>query len=289
MMRRVAVAAMMAGLAAAPVAAQTVLHAVGAENEYADVLAQIGKPYVAVSAIESDPNTDPHEFEVSPKVAAALAGANVVVENGAGYDSWADPLLSGSKAIILNAQRLRGLPDDIANPHLWYDPATMPVVARAIAAAYARLDPAHAATYQENASAFIASLKPWTDLIAELRATYAGTKVAVTEPVADYLLQAVGLDIATPYTLQAAIMNGTDPAPQDVATQDDLLNGQKVQVFVHNAQVTDPVTENFLALAQNNNIRVVAAFETMPLKATYQSWMLGETKALAQALAASGH
>ena len=40
--------------------------------------------------------------------------------------------------------------------------------------------------------------------------------VAVTEPVGDDLLQALGADIKTPFSLQAAIMNGTDPAPQDV-------------------------------------------------------------------------
>jgi len=269
--------------------AQTVLHAVGVENEYADVLSQIGAPYVAVTSIESDPNTDPHEFEVSPKVAAELSGADVVVENGAGYDSWADPLLAGSTAQVLNVQHLRGLPDNVPNPHLWYDPATMPVVATAIAAAYAHLDPAHAATYQANAQHFIASLKPWTDLIAQLKPTYAGTPVAVTEPVADYLLQALGLNIVTPWALQTASMNGTDPAPQDVSTQEDLLTNSKVQVFIYNAQVTDNMSETFLALAKNSEIRTVAAFETMPPHAHYQTWMLAETQALAQALAASGH
>ena len=253
------------------------------------MLAQIGGRYVQVSAIESDPNTDPHEFEVSPKVAAELSRADVIVENGLGYDSWAGPLLAGSKADILNAQHLRFLPDDTPNPHLWYDPATMPVVAQAAASAFAARDPAHAAYYRANAASFTASLQPWVKLLAQLKANYAGTKVAVTEPVADDLLQAAGLVIATPFSLEAAIMNGTDPAPQDVTAEQNLLTQRQVQLFVYNEQVTDPVTDNFLALAQNSEVRALGAYETMPLKATYQSWMMGETEALAQTLAASGH
>jgi len=137
--------------------------------------------------------------------------------------------------------------------------------------------------------AFDASLAPWRTLIAQLKAEFGGMKVAVTEPVADDLLQAAGLDIATPWSLQAAIMNGTDPAPQDVTTEQNLIAGGQVQLLAYNEQVTDPLTENFQALAKNSNVRLLAVFEIMPVQAkSYQDWMLGETRALAQALAASG-
>src|SRR6185437_2296035 len=46
-------------------AASGPVRAVGIENQYADVIAQIGGKDVDVSAIETDPNTDPHSFEVS--------------------------------------------------------------------------------------------------------------------------------------------------------------------------------------------------------------------------------
>src|SRR5580658_5346876 len=58
--------------------------AVGAENEYANVIAQVGGPYVKVIAIESNPNTDPHSFEASPSVAEAVSAARLVVQNGVG-------------------------------------------------------------------------------------------------------------------------------------------------------------------------------------------------------------
>src|ERR1035438_3496166 len=62
--------------------------AVGAENEYADVIGQVGGEYVQASAIMSNPNTDPHEFEASPAVAREVSAAQLVVQNGIGYDAF---------------------------------------------------------------------------------------------------------------------------------------------------------------------------------------------------------
>jgi zinc/manganese transport system substrate-binding protein len=261
--------------------------AVGVENEYADVIAQVGGKYVSVIAIETDPNTDPHSFEVSPRVAGEIAGAKLVVENGLGYDDWADRMLGAAPdagRLVINVQHLLGLADDTANPHLWYDPGTMPAVAKAVAVDLSLLDPAHKAYFVANAAAFDESLKPWFAAIAAFTAAYPGLAVGVTEPVGDYLLQAVGAKIATPFGLQSAIMNGTDPAPQDVSAQEALLSGGRVKVLVYNQQVTDPLTESFLLLAEQNKIPVVGVYETMPAGFHYQSWMLAEVAALSKAV-----
>lgn len=58
--------ALLAGLGMVQIAAADTIHAVGVENEYANVIGQIGGEYVTVSAIESNPDTDPHAFEASP-------------------------------------------------------------------------------------------------------------------------------------------------------------------------------------------------------------------------------
>jgi zinc/manganese transport system substrate-binding protein len=269
-------------------ASPNVIHAVGVENEYADVISQIGGQYVQVGAIETDPNTDPHTFEVNPKVAAEIAGVDLVVKNGIGYDAWADKIIAAAPNAarkVIDVQHLLGLPDSTPNPHLWYDPKTMPAVAKAVAADLSTLDPAHAAYFRANVTKFDASLKPWLAAIASFNVHHRGTSVAVTEPVADYMLEAVGTDIATPFSLQAAIMNGTDPAPQDVTKQNSLFADHKVKVFVYNQQVTDTLTQSFLALAKKNDIPVVGVYETMPTPGfTYQSWMLAEVKALDSAV-----
>lgn len=271
------------------VASPSVINAVGVENEYADVISQIGGQYVHVTAIESDPGTDPHTFEVSPQVAHRIAASDLIVENGIGYDDWADKIIAAAPKTarkIINVQHLLGLPDSTQNPHLWYDPKTMPAVAEAVAKDLAALMPSQASVFERNAQTFKASLKPWYDAIASLKKDYPGTPVAATEPVANYMLQAAGTSIRTPFNLQAAIMNGTDPSPQDVTTQNGLFAGHKVKVFVYNQQVTGPLTATFLGLAKKNNIPIVGVYETMPQPGyTYQSWMLAEVNALRKAVA----
>ncbi|MFZ2066548.1 MAG: zinc ABC transporter substrate-binding protein [Xanthobacteraceae bacterium] len=264
------------------------IKAVGAESEYADVISQIGGKYIEVRAIESNPNTDPHTFEVSPTVAQQIAAAEIVVKNGVGYDSWVDKIIAAapnSKRKVIDVQHLLGLPYNTPNPHLWYDQKTMPAVAKAVADDLSALVPAQASYFQANLKKFDESLKPWTAVIASFKASYGGTPIAVTEPVANYMLQAIGCEIATPFSLQAAIMNGTDPSPQDVSTQNELMIGRNVKVFVYNQQVTDSLTQSFLSLAGKNGIPIVGVYETMPTGFHYQSWMVAEVEAMRKAVA----
>jgi zinc/manganese transport system substrate-binding protein len=271
-------------------ASTATITAIGAENEYANVIQQIGGKYVQVSAIMSNPNTDPHTFEASPAVAREMSDASLIVQNGVGYDDWAttienaDPN-SGRK--VINVQQLLGLPTSTPNPHLWYNPVTMPKVAGAIATDLAALQPSHAAYFKANAAAFTASLAAWNQAIAAFKAAHPDTPVATTEPVADYMLQAVGANNMTPWAFQADIMNGTDPSPQDVAVERSLFTEHKVKVFLYNQQVTDSLTDSIISLAHANGVPVVGVYETMPTPGyNYQSWMLAEVNALDKAVTA---
>jgi zinc/manganese transport system substrate-binding protein len=261
--------------------------AIGAENEYANVISQIGGHYVAVTAILSNPNTDPHTFELSPSVAAAVSSAQLIVQNGVGYDSYMNNIETAAPnraRQVIDVQRLLSLPDSTPNPHLWYSPTTMPAVGAAISAALTALLPARAGYFAARLRAFDHSLRPWLRALAELRASHRGTPVAVTEPVGDDLLQAAGFRNLTPFGLQADIMNGVDPAPQDVALERNLLDHHKVAVFVYNQQVVDSLTHTFLQLAIDRGVPVVGVYETMPAGYDYQSWMLAETSALRRAI-----
>jgi zinc/manganese transport system substrate-binding protein len=263
--------------------------AVGAENEYADVISQIGGKYVQVSSIESNPNTDPHVFEASASDAETVAAAQLIVQNGADYDTYMNKIESGSPSSsrkVIDVQQLLGKPVTVPNPHLWYSPATMPAVAQAITTDLSALRPKDAAYFRANEAKFDAALQPWSSAIAQFKAAYPGTPVAVTEPVGDYMLQAVGANILTPFGLQADIMNGVDPSPQYVSLEDSLFSQHKVKVFVYNQQVTDPLTASFLAAAHRYGIPVVGVYETKPTPGYhYQSWMLAEVNALRKAVA----
>ncbi len=263
------------------------ISAVGAENEYADVIEQVGGKYVNVSAIESNPNTDPHSFEASPSVAQAVSNARLVVQNGVGYDDYMNQIESASpnsSRKVIDVQKLLGLPDSTPNPHLWYRPTTMPAVAGALVRELSALQPTHAAYFQANERKFDQSLKPWLAALRQFKARYPRTAVATTEPVADYMLEAAGVKNLTPFSMQADVMNGTDPAPQDVTFQQGLFSGRRVKAFIYNEQVTDSLTQTFLEAAAQNGIPVVGVYETMPTGYHYQSWMLAEVRALEKAV-----
>jgi zinc/manganese transport system substrate-binding protein len=287
----VTVALLAAACSPAATAAGGVVTAVGAENEYANVISQIGGQYVKVDAVMSDPNTDPHTFEASSQVAEAISSARLVVQNGLGYDTFMNSVEAasgGSGRQVIDVQNLLGLPDSTQNPHLWYDPTTMPAVAKQIAADLSALQPDHASYFKANLAAFDSSLGAWNQAIAAFKAAYPNTPVATTEPVADYMLQAAGTDNLTPWNFQADIMNGVDPSPQDVTFQESLFTQHKVKVFLYNQQVTDSLTDSLLALAKQNDIPVVGVYETMPGSGgyDYQTWMVAEVQALRAAVSA---
>jgi zinc/manganese transport system substrate-binding protein len=237
----------------------------------------------------SNPNSDPHTFEASAATGRLVNASRLVVQNGLGYDSFMETIenaVPDSGRHVIVVQKLLGLPDSTPNPHLWYDPATMPRVAAAVAEGLAAIQPGHAAYFRANAKTFINSLSAWVNAIGTFKQHYPGTPVATTEPVADYLLRALGADNKTPWAFQADVMNGTDPSAQDVAVERSLFTNHEVKVFLYNQQVTDSLTESFIALARANHIPVVGVYETMPEPGyRYQSWMQAEARALRAAVA----
>jgi zinc/manganese transport system substrate-binding protein len=287
-----ALAALLFAVAIAPGAVAAALPAraepiaiVAAENVYGDVARQIGGAAVTVRSILSSPDQDPHLFEARASVARAVADSRLVIVNGAGYDLWMTKLLAAAPraqrtTIEVAALRHRKAGD---NPHLWYDPATMPAVATALADALGRLDPARRADYAANLDRFHAGLRPFEQRIAALRHAYAGAPVTATEPIAGYLAAALGLAMRNE-RFQLAVMNGTEPSAGDIARFEDDLRRRAVRVLIYNSQSVGPLTERMRALAAKSGVPVVSMSETMPAGLRYQDWMLAQLGALERAL-----
>ena len=179
-----------------------------------------------------------------------------------------------------------GLPDSTPNPHLWYAPGRCRRWRRSWPPDLSALLPAHKAYFEAKLAAFDRSLTPWLHAIAAFKAKYPGTLAATTEPVADYLLTAMGIKNLTPFTFQADIMNGVDPSPQDISLENGFFTQHKVKVFCYNQQVTDALTGSIRQTALKAGIPVVGVYETMPTPGyTYQSWMLAEVQAIQKAVA----
>jgi zinc/manganese transport system substrate-binding protein len=263
------------------------IHAVAGENFYGDAISRVGGDLVSVSSILNDPNVDPHTYESSTQNAQQVADATLIVENGLGYDAFLDHLMSASPNVdrkVIDVQKLLGLPDG-SNPHVWYEPATMLEVARAVADALETIKPESKTAIEANLATYLASFAPLTAKIAAIKASDAGTPVAYTEPVSGYLLAALDFKVLTPAGFARAIEDGTDPAPADVAAQQDLLTGHLVKLLIYNNQATTPVTESMKSLATRSAVPVVGVSETMPGGAGgFVGWQLAQLKAIESAL-----
>ncbi|HEY2526895.1 MAG TPA: zinc ABC transporter substrate-binding protein [Xanthobacteraceae bacterium] len=259
---------------------------VAAENFYGDVARQIGGNRVSVTSILNNPNQDPHLFETSPSVVREIAAAQVVIYNGADYDPWMERLLKVTpkpgRVVIVAADLMQKKAGD--NPHLWYDPATMPAVAKALAGALSAADPKHQDEYTARLSTFVASLRPLNDRIAAISQKFAGTSVTASEPVFGYMAAALHL-IMLNQTFQLAVMNDTEPSARDVAAFEQDLETHKVRVMFYNKQASDNVVTHLVDLARKSNVPVVGVSETAPPGLSYQDWMLTQLEATEKALA----
>lgn len=263
-----------------------VITVVGAENFYADVAAEIGGHYVSVTSILDNPNTDPHSYESNTTDANAVASAQLVVQNGIGYDAFMNALEAASpdarRRVIVAAALMHVKMG--ANPHLWYNPQTMPRIAAAITQALCNKTPKHCSIFRANDRAFIATLRPWNAAIISLAHAAPHAAIAVTEPVFAYTANAIGLIDKTPHAFALAIEEGNDPAPQDVAYQRTLLERHAVKVLIYNQQTVEPTTSRILELAKSSGIPVVGVYETMPHGLTYARWMTSTVDAVAAAI-----
>ena len=236
------------------------------------------------------PNVDPHEYESSVNDTISVAAANLVIENGGGYDDWMDKLLSASpnsRRLILRAYDIAPtkLPD---NEHVWYNADNMKAVAAAVADDLKKLDAAHAVDFEQNLHTFDRSLERITREIEEISSRFAGAPVALTETIFLYQSVPMGLKVLTPFEFQKAIAEGNDPPADTVLTAEHQLKNKLVRVLIYNEQTADRITTRLKNLAKAAGIPVVAVTETMPPTMHYQSWMLDQIAALERALSGSG-
>ena len=270
----------------APTAPLPPIPVVAAENFYGDVAEQLGGDRVSVTSIISDPNVDPHAYETNAKDAAAVADARLVVQNGVGYDAFIDHLLAASpnpRRMVIVVAALTGHKEG-DNAHLWYAPSTIPRVALAITSALSQTDPSNRSFYQARHQVFEDSLRPLVRAVAQIRGRYAGAPIAATEPVFEYMSQALGLRVLTPQAFQKAIEEGVDPSAAALAQMEDQLRKRQVRVLVYNTQTVSSITRRVRQLADQAGVPVVGVSETEPRGTSFQQWMGGQLENLDAAL-----
>lgn len=263
---------------------------VASTDVYGSLATTIGGSFVTVTSIIDDPAKDPHEYQADARTQLAISRAQIVVENGGGYDDFVDTMLSASgntKATVVNAVTLSGYDAKAAgfNEHVFYDYPTVGKVIDALAAEFITADPSHSATYADRGGKLRIQLNTLENSEKNLAATTTGVGAAITEPVPNYVLQALGMKIVTPTAFSEAIEQSTD-APATVLEQTlaTLRNGD-AKVLVYNVQTSGPQTDAVLAAAKKAAVPAVPVSETLPSGFTYIEWQKGVLATIAQALA----
>ncbi|MFT4218830.1 MAG: zinc ABC transporter substrate-binding protein [Micropruina sp.] len=274
-----------------PSASTAPIDVVASTNVWGDIAAKVGGDKVNVTSIIDDPDKDPHEYEASAQNQLALSKAKVVIENGGGYDDFVDTMLASAKntsATVLNAVTISGkkaAAGEELNEHVWYDFPTVEKVIDQIQSSYATIDPASADTFANNATQLKGSIDALVKKEGDLKATYNGQPVSITEPVPLYLLEAIGLENKTPDAFSEAIEEDTDVAPAVLRATLKLYSDHAVKLLAYNEQTTGAQTEAVLKAAKDNNVPVVGVTETLPSGEDYVSWMTKNLDAIGAALA----
>jgi len=264
-----------------------VLQVVAAENFWGSLVTQLGGTHVQVLSIVSDPNADPHEYESNTADAEAIAKANYVIVNGAGYDDWALQLISASNSPgqkVLNVANLLGQTVN-SNPHFWYSPYYVNDTVHQMYLDLVSLDHADSGYFTQQYTSLNASLGVYNARIDEIKSQFNGTEVASTESIFEYLANATGLDLVSPPAFMEAVAEGNDPPAQSVVQFQQQLQSGKVSVLVYNEQTITQLTQSIKALAAQNGVQVVGVTETIqPPDVSFQTWMNAQLINLQNAL-----
>ena len=283
----------------------TGISVVSSTNVYGDIASAIGGEYVDVMSIINSVAQDPHSYEASAQDQLAISKADLVIENGGGYDPFIDTLvnaagaddlemvnvvdLSGHAPVEGHSADEHGEEDgnghvEGVNEHVWYDLATVDSLGSTLAHVFSQLDEENAAEFAENYSVFSEELAQLTASTEALKTEFGGAGVAITEPVPLYLLEASGLVDVTPAEFSAAIEDGTDVSPASLRDALALLATGDVALLAYNEQTSGPETDRVRAAAEKNSVPVVSFAETLPDGESYVSWMTNNMTALSDAL-----
>jgi zinc/manganese transport system substrate-binding protein len=266
-----------------------VLDVVVSVSQWTDLARGLGGDCTTVTTVLASAAVDPHDHEPKPADIAAFEQADLVVLNGAGYDTWAADAVRNldPRPVVVTAAAVAGWHEG-DNPHLWYEPDLLPRMAERVTGELTRLDPEDGDVFTARAAAWQQQLQPCADELATLRTAAGGRTYAATETVFDLTAAAVGLRDVTPEGYRRAVSNEGDPAPGDIAAFERALRGGEVDVLVVNRQTTGELPDQLRATAEHAGVPVVEVTESPPdPNGSFVAWQLAQLRQLSTALGVS--
>ena len=209
----------------------------------ADIAANVAGEHLQVESI-TKPGAEIHGYEPTPGDIKKAARADLILDNGLNLEAWFAQfvddidvphvvLSDGIEPISISADAYAGLP----NPHAWMSPLNVQIYADNAAAAFADLDPAHAADYQANAARYRAELqRVQDDLVDRLRAVPNSQRALVTcEGAFSYLARDTGLTEKYIWPVNAE----QQATPQQIVSTIDFVADNEVPAVFCESTVSD--------------------------------------------------
>lgn len=310
----------LAGCSGAPTSAAEgdgTIQVVASTNVYGSIAAQIGGDRVDVTSIIESATQDPHSYEATARDRLSVQKADLVIENGGGYDAFVDTLLkdAADPHVVTAVEFSHDFPGNEGheetdgaeaehdhdhadeaegheghnhiegfNEHVWFDPHTMIHVVEAISDELSELDPDGKADFEANAAEITADLEGFETDLAGLQTEAAGKAVFITEPLPGYLAAAAGLTDATPEGFAESVEEGTDVAPAVLLESLKVIDSGTLTALLTNAQTGGAETQRVEQAAKDAGIPVVAFTELLEDGSSYSEWMRDAIQSLAAAI-----
>lgn len=246
-------------------------------NFYAEVAKAVLGQHGSVNTIIKG-SMDPHDFEPTTGIAKEVHNSNLVLANGLGYDDWIKHL-DVPKTIFVGEDIMHKKEGD--NEHIWYDEETMLKTATYLAKTFAKMKPQYKKDFYRNAKAYQESLKPVSKITAKIKKHSRNSYVAVSEPVFDYSLKAMGYRVFDQH-FALATEEGSDPSYTDIKKLQQGIKHHKIKFFVLNTQSDSKIVNNMVEKCHQAKIPIVKVTETMPNHKTYTQWMVEQDQQILQ-------
>lgn len=242
MIRRLALALFTAVALAAPAHAK--LNVAASINDLASIAASVGGEQVDVFAI-ARPGADPHRIEALPSYMVKVSRAQLFLKVGLGLDQWADAIVEGSrntrvqlvdcsrdvKVLEKPTGKVDASMGDVhpdGNPHYWLDPRNGAAVARTLADAFAKADPAHAGDFRARAEAFAKDAQATWERNAATAKKLPSTAVFTYHRSWSYFADAFGFEVVN--TVEP--VPGIPPTARHLQELVDQAKARKVGVLI---------------------------------------------------------
>ena len=294
---------------AAPTAAASGALTVSTSFYPIQYLAQaIGGEHVAVTSV-TPTNVEPHDFELSPKDVTALSASSLVLYVSGFQPSLDDALaqvsgpavvdLAGSVDLVHHdgveeeheegateaaTEAATGAAHDhgaaaALDPHFWLDPVRMQAAAKAVEAALAQADPAHADDYAANLDTLNATL-------TDLNTSYS-TGLGHCERTTFVTSHAAFGYLADRYGLTQASISGVDPesepSPAELAAVKKVVESTGTTT-IFTEELVSPETAQAVAAETGAQTRVLSPIESAPESGDYAGVMRTNLEELRTAL-----